>query len=101
MPTTRSVRAALTFPVGRTHRLLKQGKYGRIGNTAPVYLAAVLEYLVAEIWELAGNSTRSTHRSRVLPRFVALAIRSDAELNELFKDVTIASGGVLPGMVSQ
>lgn len=100
MPTTRSVRAGLTFPVGRTHRLLKQGKYGRIGNGAPVYLAAVLEYLVAEIWELAGNFTRSNRRSRVLPRFVALAIRTDAELNDLFKDVTIASGGVLPGVIS-
>ncbi|XP_019737061.1 histone H2A [Hippocampus comes] len=54
---TRSSRAGLQFPVGRVHRLLRKGNYGeRIGAGAPVYLAAVLEYLTAEILELAGNA---------------------------------------------
>ncbi|CAG13258.1 unnamed protein product, partial [Tetraodon nigroviridis] len=51
---TRSSRAGLQFPVGRVHRLLRKGNYGeRVGAGAPVYLAAVLEYLTAEILELA------------------------------------------------
>ena len=43
---TRSSRAGLQFPVGRVHRLLRRGNYGeRVGGGAPVYLAAVIEYL--------------------------------------------------------
>ncbi|GAA5887008.1 hypothetical protein JCM5296_005222 [Sporobolomyces johnsonii] len=56
---SRSNRAGLQFPVGRIHRFLKKGNYAkRIGAGAPVYLAAVLEYLTAEILELAGNAAR-------------------------------------------
>jgi histone H2A len=49
-PVSRSVKAGLQFPVGRIGRYLKQGRYSqRIGTGAPVYLAAVLEYLAAEV----------------------------------------------------
>lgn len=49
-PVTRSVRAGLQFPVGRIGRYLKKGRYAqRVGTGAPVYLAAVLEYLAAEV----------------------------------------------------
>jgi len=95
--TTRSGRAGLTFPVGRVHRYLKQGSYGeRIGDGAPVYLAAVLEYLTAEILELAGNAARDNDKKRIIPRHLQLAIRNDEELNKLLEGVTIAQGGVLP-----
>jgi hypothetical protein len=47
---SRSVKAGLQFPVGRIGRYLKVGRYAqRIGTGAPVYLAAVLEYLAAEV----------------------------------------------------
>ncbi|KAF7265056.1 hypothetical protein GWI33_021657 [Rhynchophorus ferrugineus] len=50
----RSNRAGLQFPVGRIHRLLRKGNYPeREGAGAPVYLAAVMEYLAAEFLELA------------------------------------------------
>jgi hypothetical protein len=49
-PVSRSVKAGLQFPVGRIGRYLKNGRYSqRIGSGAPVYLAAVLEYLAAEV----------------------------------------------------
>jgi len=95
--TTRSGRAGLTFPVGRVHRYLKHGSYAeRIGDGAPVYLAAVLEYLTAEILELAGNAARDNDKKRIIPRHLQLAIRNDEELNKLLEGVTIAQGGVLP-----
>jgi histone H2A len=48
-PVSRSVKAGLQFPVGRIGRYLKKGRYAqRVGTGAPVYLAAVLEYLAAE-----------------------------------------------------
>ena len=99
---TRSGRAGLTFPVGRVHRYLKQGSYSeRIGEGAPVYLAAVLEYLTAEILELAGNAARDNEKKRIIPRHLQLAIRNDEELNKLLDGVTIAQGGVLPNIRSE
>ncbi|KAL0623394.1 H3.1 [Plecturocebus cupreus] len=96
---TRSSRAGLQFPVGRVHRLLRKGNYAeRVGAGAPVYLAAVLEYLTAEILELAGNAARDNKKTRIIPRHLQLAIRNDEELNKLLGRVTIAQGGVLPNI---
>uniref|UniRef100_A0A8C4US29 Histone H2A n=1 Tax=Falco tinnunculus TaxID=100819 RepID=A0A8C4US29_FALTI len=96
---SRSSRAGLQFPVGRVHRLLRKGNYAeRVGAGAPVYLAAVLEYLSAEILELAGNAARDNKKTRIIPRHLQLAIRNDEELNKLLGGVTIAQGGVLPNI---
>ena len=100
-PKSRSSRAGLQFPVGRMHRLLRKGHYAdRVGAGAPVYLAAVLEYLSAEILELAGNAARDNKKTRIIPRHLQLAIRNDEELNKLLSGVTIAQGGVLPNIQS-
>uniref|UniRef100_A0ABM5EQS7 Histone H2A n=1 Tax=Pogona vitticeps TaxID=103695 RepID=A0ABM5EQS7_9SAUR len=96
---SRSSRAGLQFPVGRVHRLLRRGHYAeRVGAGAPVYLAAVLEYLTAEILELAGNAARDNRKTRIVPRHVQLAVRNDEELSRLLGRVTIAQGGVLPNI---
>jgi len=98
---SRSSRAGLQFPVGRLHRMLRRGKYAeRVGAGAPVYLAAVLEYLVAEILELAGNAARDNKKTRIVPRHIQLAVRNDEELSKLLSGVTIAQGGVLPNIQS-
>ena len=56
----RSSHAGLQFPVGRIHCLLHKVNYAqRVGAGAPVYMAAVMEYLVAEILELAGNTKKN------------------------------------------
>ena len=113
---SRSSRAGLQFPVGRIHRLLRKGNYAkRVGAGAPVYMAAVMEYLAAEILELAGNAARDNKKTRIIPRHLQLAIRfdhiqsmeweslrfisrNDEELNKLMSGVTIAQGGVLPNI---
>jgi len=96
---TASFRAGLQFPVGRIRGMMKKkcGAY-RIGKGAPVYLAAVLEYLCAEILELSGNASRDNKKARIVPRHLQLAIRNDEELNKLLLRVTIPQGGVLPNI---
>ncbi|KAI3703845.1 hypothetical protein L1987_74041 [Smallanthus sonchifolius] len=98
---SRSSKAGLQFPVGRVARFLRTGKYAdRIGGGAPVYLAAVMEYLAAEVLELAGNAARDNKKSRVVPRHIQLAVRNDEELSKLLGSVTIANGGVMPNIHS-
>ncbi|MBA0699796.1 hypothetical protein Goari_001402 [Gossypium aridum] len=96
---SRSHKAGLQFSVGRIARFLKAGKYAeRVGAGAPVYLSAVLEYLAAEVLELAGNAARDNKKTRIVPRHIQLAVRNDEELSKLLGSVTIANGGVLPNI---
>lgn len=96
---SRSTRAGVHFPVGRIHRYLKQyiTARSRVGGTAGVYVAAVMEYLCAEVLELAGNVAKDYKTKRITPRHLQLAIRGDAELDQLIK-ATIAGGGVMPNV---
>ena len=96
---SRSARAGLQFPVGRLARYLKEGGYAkRVGGAAPVYMAAVLEYIVAEVLELAGNAAKDNKKLRIIPRHIQLAVKNDEELNKYLGRATIASGGVLPNI---
>eukprot|EP00352_Strombidinopsis_acuminata_P009247 CAMPEP_0176376584 /NCGR_PEP_ID=MMETSP0126-20121128/28304_1 /TAXON_ID=141414 ORGANISM="Strombidinopsis acuminatum, Strain SPMC142" /NCGR_SAMPLE_ID=MMETSP0126 /ASSEMBLY_ACC=CAM_ASM_000229 /LENGTH=129 /DNA_ID=CAMNT_0017738107 /DNA_START=21 /DNA_END=410 /DNA_ORIENTATION=- len=98
-PVSRSSKAGLQFPVGRIARHMKHGRYAeRVGAGAPVYLAAVLEYLAAEVLELAGNAAKDNKKTRIVPRHIQLAIRNDDELAKLLHHTTIAAGGVLPNI---
>jgi histone H2A len=96
--TSASKRAGLIFPVGRIASQLRKGRYAaRVSSSAAVYLAAVLEYTVAEILELSAKAVLQRGKGkRITPRALTLAIRHDADLGTLLKDVTLSRGGVVP-----
>jgi len=94
---SKSSKAGLVMSVARVLRKLKDGQYSRrVGVTGAVYLASVLEYLVAEVLELAGNCARFYKKKRVSPRCIQLSLLHDKELAQLTKGVVIPDGGVRP-----
>lgn len=94
---SRSSKAGLSFPVGRIARMLKHGRYAeRVGIGAPVYLAAVLEYLVTEILEIGVMVVKQNKKNRIIPRYVYLGLKEDYEFNKLFSNTIITSSGVAP-----
>ncbi|CAF4973261.1 unnamed protein product, partial [Rotaria socialis] len=97
---SRSARAGIIFPVARIHRHLKACPTApkRITQGASVYLASVLEYLVAELLELSGNAARDCQRSRIIPRHILLAYANDGELFKLLRHCVVPEGGILPNI---
>jgi len=94
---SKSSNAGLVMSVARVLRNLKNGQYSkRVGVTGAVYLAAVLEYLVAEVLELAGNCATFFKKRRVTPRCIQLSLLSDKELAILTKGTIVPEGGVKP-----
>ncbi|CAJ1031031.1 putative Core histone H2A/H2B/H3/H4/C-terminus of histone H2A [Leishmania utingensis] len=98
---SRSAKAGLIFPVGRIGQILRHGQYARrIGAAGAVYMAAVVEYLTAELLELsvkaATQSSKKPHRLN--PRTLMMAVRHDEDLGALLKSVTLAHSGVVPSI---
>ena len=76
---SRSLRAGLVFPVTRLKGLIKKDNYAsKMYTGAAIYLVAVLEYLSCEI---SGKFAQQNHRSRICPRHIMHAIRTDEELD--------------------
>ena len=84
---SRSARSGLVMPVGRIARhLKKQHRVARISAGAPVYLAGVLEYLLAELLDVSGTVTHLKKRKRITPHHIKLALKSDDALRQLIEN---------------
>jgi histone H2A len=100
--TSMSKRAGLMFPVGRVLRLMKKGRYGeRVSSKAAIGVAAALEYLTAEILEMAGDKCFGEEdkmtSAKIKPRHICLAVKGDEELNAAIgPNVIIPMCGVIP-----
>jgi len=95
-------RAGLVMPVAKVLNGLKKGRYApRVKVDAAVYMAASLEYVVAEVLELAGNCSKYMKRKRITPRHIQMTFLHDAELGELTKGVIVPDGGVKPNILKE
>lgn len=84
---SRSRRAELQFPVSRVERYLREGGYAqRLASPTPVFLAAVLEYLTANILDQAGKEAHSKHKKRISPQHLETVVENDQQLRPLFED---------------
>jgi histone H2A len=96
----RQNKAGIIFPPSLVEKFLRQFGYNKIMITgsAPIYLAAVLEYITFEILDLANNYCIENKRVRITIRDIELAIRTDEELDRLFLklNINLLGGGVVP-----
>jgi histone H3/H4 len=94
---TKAAKAGLQFSVPRSEALLRRNTDLRVSETAPIYLAGVLEYIAAEILELGGNDAINHHMKTLMPRHIKDAVVEDEEIHRLMRHLHI----VLPGVVDQ
>ncbi|XP_004695261.1 PREDICTED: histone H2A-Bbd type 2/3 [Condylura cristata] len=93
---SRTARAELSFSVSHVERLLREGRYSqRLSASAPVFLAAIIQYLTATVLQLAGDEARNRGRTHITPELVDMAVHNNALLSPLFGATTISQ--VAPG----
>lgn len=97
---TRQVNANIIFPVALLEKFLHNFGYWNIMVTAqsPIFLAAVIEYICAEILDTGVLYTKERNHMRVSIRDLELTIRNDTELNALFQkfNMEFIGGGIIP-----
>ena len=96
-----SAKAGITFPVGRVLRQLRtHPNFKRIGISAAVYLASTLEYLCAEMTELAGLKAKYMEKGmpkkRITPRHIFMAVQDDEELKKFTRNAWFPYSGAMP-----
>ncbi|XQJ26767.1 histone H2A [Leishmania guyanensis] len=98
---SRPTPAILLFPRGLIGRFLRRGQYARrVSASGAVYMAAVMEYLTAELLEMSVKAAAQSPKKprRLTPRIMMTAVRHDEDLNSLLKHVTLARSGVVPSL---
>lgn len=95
---SRQDKASIIFPPSITEKFLRRFDTSSImvTHTAPVYMAAVLEYICIEMIDLASMMAKDDHRVRITVSDLELSIKGDIELSKLFIDnnIRFLGGGV-------
>lgn len=81
---SRSSRAGLLFPVSRIDRQLRRGHFAeRLGARAPVFLAAVLQWVTHKTMDMAGRISKKSNQQRISPGHLQMAVRNSSALRQL------------------
>ncbi|XP_071462161.1 histone H2A-Bbd type 1-like [Marmota flaviventris] len=90
---SRCIITELRFPVTCVDRLLRQGHYAQhLSFFTPIFLAGVLEYLTANILDLAAQKAESNRRAHITPDHVKKVLEKNPQLCRLFKANTKSLG---------
>jgi histone H2A len=94
--TSRSSKAGLKFPVGRVSRILKKGLYAkRIGGSAGLYMAAMLECLCSTLLDMSSTVASEQKKTRITPQHIRIAVDKHKDFARyILKNVLITNGGV-------
>ena len=97
---SRQGKAGIIFPLSISEKFLRNFGYSKImvAKSAPIFLAAVLEYFVAEILISATKSAIDNNRIRITIRDLQLSVSNDIEFSLLFNKLNLSfiGGGVVP-----
>eukprot|EP00070_Physeter_catodon_P012263 XP_007127831.1 histone H2A-Bbd type 1-like [Physeter catodon] len=92
-----STRAELQFPVSCVDLLLQESCYAqRLSLSTPVFLTGILEYLTANILELASREPLNNHNMCITPEHVQRALDNNERLSRLFEPGAFFPAAVLP-----
>lgn len=97
---SRQNKAELIFPPCVAEKFLRRfgmSKF-KISECAPVALAATLEYITADLLEIASHISTDDNRVRITVRDLTLSSQNDPEISQLFRDLNVCflGGGVIP-----
>merc|ERR1711935_69861 len=96
---SQSSKANVTFPVGRIARHMRRLRLSdRIGQSASVYMAGVLDYITSEMLEGAGviaeqKKSNQVKHPIIRPKHIQLSVRSDPEFEKFMSNAQISEGG--------
>ncbi|XP_052557711.1 late histone H2A.2.2-like [Tympanuchus pallidicinctus] len=94
---SRSSRAGLLFPVSRTDRQLRRGQFAeRFGASAPVYLAAVLQWVTHKTMDVAGRISKKSNQQCISPCHLQMAVKSSSVLKHLLGSGPKRRGRAVP-----
>ena len=85
-----TARASLCIPPAKARQCLVKQGVPRVSDKSAVVAAAVVEYIIAEVLEVAGKVTKDNKRTRVTLDDVSTAVRSDDELNRTVGNICLA-----------
>lgn len=87
----------LIFPVPRVKQMLKVNNYAsRVSDKSAVFLTAVMEYITTEILELSFNAAENEGGSRIQPKHINIAMKTDPEFWMNYRNVAIPTATMVP-----
>jgi len=98
----RQQKAGILFPPSITEKFLRDFDFSKMMVTrlAPVYFAAVLEYLASYLLERSSALANGEKHIRITIRDLELSVRQDSELTLLWErcNLSFIGGGVVPNI---
>lgn len=99
---SRTMKAEIIFPPSIMEKFLRRFGHSKsyLTENAPVFLAAVIEYIAVEILNVSSLQAQESSKSRITVRHMELGIRNDPDFSRLFERLNLKflGSGFTPGI---